>query len=141
MISSPLKGQHKWLLSLLEEDTLTWRRHTLAIRLPRWRGGNKSTANAGDTRDTDSIPGTGRSPGGGNGNPHQYFLPGKLHGQRILVGYRPWCHKESDMTEHTYAHSYVISEIMEWLCKNWKHLTSNYGSRLQLAFLNGIQHL
>ena len=26
-------------------------------------------ANAGDTRDTVSIPGSGRSPGGGNGNP------------------------------------------------------------------------
>ena len=29
-------------------------------------------ANAGDTRDTGSIPGSGRSPGGGNGNPLQY---------------------------------------------------------------------
>ena len=26
-------------------------------------------ANAGDTRDMGSIPGLGRSPGGGNGNP------------------------------------------------------------------------
>ena len=29
--------------------------------------------NAGDTRDAGSIPGWGRSPGGGNGNPLQYF--------------------------------------------------------------------
>ena len=29
-------------------------------------------ANAGDIRDTDSIPGSGRSPGGGHGNPLQY---------------------------------------------------------------------
>ena len=29
-------------------------------------------ANAGDTRDTGSIPGSGRSPGGGLGNPLQY---------------------------------------------------------------------
>ena len=28
--------------------------------------------NAGDIRDTDSIPGLGRSPVGGNGNPLQY---------------------------------------------------------------------
>ena len=27
------------------------------------------------------------------------FLPGKSHGQRSLVGYSPWSHKESDMTE------------------------------------------
>ena len=27
------------------------------------------------------------------------FLPGESHGQRSLVGYRPWGHKESDATE------------------------------------------
>ena len=27
------------------------------------------------------------------------FLPGKSHGWRNLVGYRPWGHKESDTTE------------------------------------------
>ena len=30
------------------------------------------------------------------------FLPGKFHGQRSLVGYSPWGHKELDMTEHIY---------------------------------------
>ena len=30
------------------------------------------SANAGDARDTGSIPESGRSPGGGNGNPFQY---------------------------------------------------------------------
>ena len=40
-------------------------------------------ANAGDMRDVGSISGSGRSPGGG---------------QRSLVGYSPWSHKESDMT-------------------------------------------
>ena len=30
------------------------------------------TANAGDARDAGSIPGLGRSPGGGHGNPLQY---------------------------------------------------------------------
>ena len=29
--------------------------------------------NEGDAGDTGSIPGSGRSPGGGNGNPPQYF--------------------------------------------------------------------
>ena len=29
-------------------------------------------ANVGDTRDVGSIPGSGRSPGGGHGNPFQY---------------------------------------------------------------------
>ena len=30
---------------------------------------------------------------------HSSFLPGKFRGQRSLVGYSPWGHKESDMTE------------------------------------------
>ena len=34
--------------------------------------GKESSASAGDARDLGSIPGLGRSPGGGNGNPLQY---------------------------------------------------------------------
>ena len=33
-------------------------------------------ANSGDTRDLGLIPGSGRSPGGGNGNPFQYSCLG-----------------------------------------------------------------
>ena len=47
-------------------------------------------AKAGDTRDMGSIPGLGRSPGVGNGNLLQYFLPRKFHRQRSLVGYSAW---------------------------------------------------
>ena len=32
-------------------------------------------ANAGDVRDSGSIPGSGRSPGGAHGNPLQYSCP------------------------------------------------------------------
>ena len=56
-------------------------------------------ANAGEVRDAGLIPGLGRSPGGGHGNP--IFLPGESHGQKSLVGYSPWGHKESDATEVT----------------------------------------
>ena len=31
--------------------------------------------------------------------PTPVFLPGESHGQRSLVGYSPWGHKELDMTE------------------------------------------
>ena len=48
-----------------------------------------SPAKIGDTRNADSIPGLGRSPGGGNGNPLQLFLPGESHGQRSLAGCSP----------------------------------------------------
>ena len=43
-----------------------------SIGLLPWLGGKESPCNAGATGDGDSIPGLGRSPGGGNGNPHQY---------------------------------------------------------------------
>ena len=36
--------------------------------------------NVGDTGDMGSIPGQGRSPGGGNGNPLQHFYLKKSHG-------------------------------------------------------------
>ena len=39
------------------------------------------------------------SPGEGNGNLPQYILPGEFHGQRSLVGYSPWSHKDSGLTE------------------------------------------
>ena len=46
-------------------------------------------ANAGDIRDVGSIPGLGRSPGGGHGNPSQYSCLENPHGQGSLEGYSP----------------------------------------------------
>ena len=45
-------------------------------------GGKESVCKAGDL---GLIPGSGRSPG-----------LGEFHGQRSLMGYSPWGHKESD---------------------------------------------
>ena len=61
-------------------------------------------ASAGDRRDVGSVPGSGRSPGGGNGQTTPVFLPRKSHGERSLVGHSPWGRKESDpagATEHS----------------------------------------
>ena len=58
-------------------------------------------ASAGDITDKGSIPGLGRSPGGGHGDPLQYSCLENLHGQRSLVGHSPWGHKELDTTEGT----------------------------------------
>ena len=58
-------------------------------------------ANAGDVRDARLIPGSGRSPGEGNGNPLQSSCLENPHGQRSLVGYSPRGRNESDMTEAT----------------------------------------
>ena len=46
-----------------------------------------------------STPGSGRSPGEGNGYPLQDSGLEESHGQRSLVGYSPWGHKESDTTK------------------------------------------
>ena len=48
--------------------------------------------------DLGSVPGLGRYPGGGYGNPPQYSCLENPHGRRSLVGYSPWGCKESDLT-------------------------------------------
>ena len=55
-------------------------------------------AGAGDIRDVGSIPGSGRSPREGNGNPLQYSCL-ETHGQRSLAGYSPQDRRESDTTK------------------------------------------
>ena len=58
--------------------------------------GKESTFNAGDL---GSIPGLGRSPGEGHGNPFQYSCLENPHGQRSLESYSSWSRKGSDTTE------------------------------------------
>ena len=58
----------------------------------------KLPANAGDIRGSGLIPGSGRSPGGGHSNPFQYSC---LENPKDRGTYRPWSHKESDVTEAT----------------------------------------
>ena len=62
-------------------------------------GSNGKACNAGDP---GPMPGSGRSPGEGNGNPLQYFCLENSMDGRSLVGYSPWGHKESDMTEQVH---------------------------------------
>ena len=62
-------------------------------------GGSDSKDSACNVGDLGSIPGLGRSPEGGHDNPLQDSFLENPHGQRSLVGYSPWAHKESDTTE------------------------------------------
>ena len=70
-------------------------------------------AQAGDMRDTGSIPGSGRSPGGGHGNPLQYSClenPMDRGAWRATVqGVR----KELDMTEST-QHACMHIDLRHW---------------------------
>ena len=68
---------------------------------PGGSDGKGCTCSAGDL---GSIPGWGRSPGGGRGNPLQYSCLENPHGQRSLVGCSPWGRKELDATEQLSTH-------------------------------------
>ena len=57
--------------------------------------------------------------------PTPVFLPGEFHGQRNLVGYSPWGHKESDTTERLYM--YAPSLMFNLVCfstEGTKYLSS-----------------
>ena len=62
-------------------------------------GGLDSKESACNEGDLGLMPGLGRSPGGGHGNPLQYYCLENPHGQRGLEGYSPWDDKESDMAK------------------------------------------
>ena len=66
---------------------------------PGFPGGSvdkKAACNAGDIGNTGSIPGLGWCSGGAHGNPLQYSWLENSHGQRSLLGYSSWGHKELD---------------------------------------------
>ena len=69
---------------------IPWRRDRLPtpvfLGFPCGSAGKGSACNVGDP---GSIPGLGRSPGGGQGNTLQYSCLENPHGQRSLVGYSP----------------------------------------------------
>ena len=67
-----------------------------AIVFPGGSDGKESACTVGDL---GSIPGLGRSPGGGHGSPLQYSCLENPHGQRSLVGDSPEGCKQSDTTE------------------------------------------
>ena len=70
-------------------------------------------ANAGETIETGLIPGSGRSPGGGNVHPTSVFLPEKLHRQEE-PGVLQFC-KVVDMTEtgHACMHDIICTLCLE----------------------------
>ena len=58
--------------------------------------------------------------------PTLVFLPGKFHGQRSLVGYSPWGHKESDMTEQLTLSLFIFFMLL------------HVPSKIQIFFLKYI---
>ena len=58
-------------------------------------------ANAGDIREHGLDTWIRKIPWRREWEPTPVFLPGESHGERNLMGYSPWGHKELDMTEVT----------------------------------------
>ena len=92
--------------------------------------GKEPPANAGDIRDTNLIPGSGRSPGGGHGNPPQYScLENPMdRGACWATVHRvtqSWTRLKHTHT-HTHTHPFV-SKVMS--------LLFNTLSRFVIAFL------
>ena len=100
---------------------ISWRRDRqptpVFLGFPGSSDSKESACNAGDL---GSVPGLGRFPGGGHGNPLQCSCLENPHGQRSLAGYSPWGHKESDTTEQlthaAYQPDVLNSSILKVIC-------------------------
>ena len=67
-------------------------------------------SNAGHANHASSIPGLGRSPGAGNGNPLHYpYLENSIN-REAWLGYSPCGSKELDTTEHK-----CIPDLFYWI--------------------------
>ena len=69
----------------------------------RWCSGKESTCQGRRCKRRGFDPWVRTIPWSRKWQPAPVFLSGEFHGQRSLVGYSPWGHKESDMTEHAHT--------------------------------------
>ena len=71
----------------------------VCIGLPGGASGKESACQCRRHRSCGFNPWARKIPWRRKCQPTLVFLPGESHGQRSLVGYSPWGHKESDTTE------------------------------------------
>ena len=89
---------------------------------------------AGDSGDLGRIPGWRRSPGGGN-NPTPGLLPGEAHGQRSLVGYGPWGHKEWDTAERFHAGSKNLEHMKKLQTSSRRSPPKKWNKRSRISHI------
>ena len=77
-------------------------------------GGSDDKESACIVRDLGSIPGSGASPGEGNGNPLQHSCLENPMDKRSLAGYSPWGHKELHITEQLRIAQHRASLVAQW---------------------------
>ena len=87
--------------------------------LPRWLSGKESACQCRRQRRCRLDPWVGKIPWRRTWQPTPVFLPEKSQGQRNLMGYSPWGHKESDTTEGMSRHARISkSELHKIICKD-----------------------
>ena len=79
-----------------------------------------------NVEDLGSIPGLGRSPGGGHDNPPQCSHLENPDGQRSLVGYSPWGHRVGYDWVTKYSTAQFRTHILTVLRKNLGILGMGY---------------
>ena len=81
-------------------------------------GGSDCKESACNAGDLGSITGLRRSPKGGQCNPFHYSCLENPHGQRSLVDYSPWGHKElNTMSDSGTAHGATLHALFHLIVK------------------------
>ena len=110
-----LKSPHSGWSDVLESNGSA----NLATNTQLWQGfpGGSVVKNpCASTRDAHSIPGSGRSPGGGNGNPLQYSCR-RIPWTEEPGSYSPWGCKESDTTERLTLSHFANTSMTLTMCQ------------------------
>ena len=83
---------------------------------PRWCSGKESVCQCRRCKRLRFYPWVGKILWRRKWQPTPVFLPGESHGQRSLVGYNPWGHKEVDTTEllSTYTYIYTHTHLFQY---------------------------
>ena len=85
--------------------------HNISDGLPGWHNCKEFACQCRSRRRQGFNPWVRKIPLIRKWQPIPVFLPGEFHGQRSLVGYSPWCHKELDMTEWLSTHTQYIRQL------------------------------
>ena len=91
-------------VQVLAHKILIYNQMGVVLALPDCLVVKNLPANAGDAGAAVLIPGSGRSPGVGNGKPTPVFLPGGSHGQRVA---QSW----TQLSTHTHARTACHAQI------------------------------
>ena len=105
----------------------------------QWVSGKESTCNAGDAGHTGSIPGSGRSPGVGHGNPFQYScLENPIHRRAWWATVHGVAKSQTQLSNFYFSHPIHSSQTFKLPTQhNLANLQLFASYLLQLGFPRG----